>query len=300
MRILNLGSLNYDRVYTLPHFTRAGETVSAEEYGEFLGGKGLNQSIALARAGARVFHAGCVGPDGAALLGALRDSGVDTTLVRQVDTASGHAVIQRVGARNSIVVCGGANHCVDEAYIDAVLEHFSAGDLLLTQNETACVGYAIRRAKARGMVVALNPSPVTPALLLDCPAVCIDYLLLNEVEGSVLAASRSQNFSEITALLARKFPHAAIVLTVGSDGALYRNAAFAARQAAFRVRTVDTTGAGDAFTGFFLAARVRGVRVREALRIACAAGALTVGKMGAANSIPTMEAVERFLGGAGG
>lgn len=294
MRILNLGSLNYDKVYDLGHFVGAGETLLCTGFAEFLGGKGLNQSLALAKAGADVFHAGAVGPDGGALLQCLAENGVKAGLVRQVDTVSGHAIIQSVNGQNCIIVYGGANQCVDESYIQGVLAGFSAGDLLLVQNETSNVPAAMRLAKEKGMQVAFNASPVTDAML-RYPLELVDYFLINEVEGKAISGSDSDDFEEILALLTQRFPDAAIVLTLGGEGVLYRDRNITCRQSAFTVPVVDTTAAGDTFTGFFLAALAEKIPVQQALRRACAAAALAVSQKGAANSIPALAEVLTFM-----
>lgn len=294
MKILNLGSLNYDKVYDLEHFVGSGETLLCTGFSEFLGGKGLNQSLALAKAGADVFHAGAVGPDGEALISCLRSNGVKTRLIKQVETVSGHAIIQIAGGQNCIIVYGGANQCVDEGYIQQVLAGFSAGDLLLVQNETSNVAPAMRMAKEKGMKVAFNASPVNDAML-SYPLELVDYFLINEVEGKAISGCGSDDFQQILQQLALRFPEAAIVLTLGGDGVLYRDKDTTCYQPAFRVSVVDTTAAGDTFTGFFLAALAESMPVQQALARACAAAALAVSRKGAANSIPTPEEVLAFM-----
>ena len=294
MKILNLGSLNYDRVYDLEHFVGAGETLLCTGYTEFLGGKGLNQSLALAKAGADVAHAGAVGLDGGALLSCLKANGVKTGYMKQVDTVSGHAIIQSVGGQNCIIVYGGANQCVDEAYIQQALADFSEGDLLLVQNETSNVPAAMHLAKGKGMKVAFNASPVTETML-RYPLELVDYFLINEVEGKAISGCECDDFDEILRQLTRRFPDAAIVLTLGGDGSLYQDGKTTVRQRAYTVPVVDTTAAGDTFTGFFLAALAQQIPVEQALDRASAAAALAVGRKGAANSIPTLTEVLKFM-----
>lgn len=293
MKILNFGSLNYDKVYHVDHFARAGETLSAREHHEFLGGKGLNQSVALARAGATVYHAGAVGADGGPLRAQLEDAGVDTGCLAALDTVSGHAVIQLCGGQNCIIVYGGANQRVTPEYLDAVLARFGAGDLLLVQNETACVAHAMRAAKARGMQIAFNASPITPELF-DYPLELVDYFLLNEIEGLALAGPGPADFAAILDRLAARY-QGAIILTVGAAGAYYRKGGQTCHAGIYDVPVVDTTGAGDTFCGFFLAAVAKGVSPAQALRTASAASSLAVSREGAANSIPTWREVQAFL-----
>lgn len=293
MNILNLGSLNYDKVYRVDHFVKGKETILARGYEVFLGGKGLNQSVALARAGAQVYHAGAVGSDGDALLEQLKQAGVDIGCLARLDTVSGHAVIQLCMGQNCIIVYGGANQEITEAYIDRVLERFGPGDLLLTQNETACVAHAMRRAKARGMHVAFNASPITEELF-TYPLELVDYFLVNEIEGMALAHTETSDFDKILSLLAEQY-QAAIILTVGAAGAYYRRGSEQYYAGIYDVPVVDTTAAGDTFCGFFLAALARGAAPQEALKIASGASSLAVGKAGAANSIPTWLQVQKFL-----
>ena len=293
MRILNLGSLNYDKVYHVEHFARAGETLLAGEHAVFLGGKGLNQSVALARAGAEVYHAGAVGSDGGPLREQLEAAGADTRYLLQLDTASGHAVIQLAAGQNCIIVCGGANRQLTDPYIDGVLDAFGPGDLLLVQNETACVAHAMRAAKARGMQVAFNASPITDELF-GYPLELADYFLINEIEGMALAGTEEKDFGAILDRLAARYK-AAIILTVGAAGAYYRRGAETCHAGIFEVPVVDTTAAGDTFCGFFLAAVARGLAPADALKLASGASSLAVSREGAANSIPTWEEVQKFL-----
>lgn len=294
MRILNLGSLNFDKVYDVPHFVGAGETILASNYSEFLGGKGLNQSLALGRAGADITHAGAVGPDGQPLIDALSENNVHTALIQKVDTVSGNALIQCVNGQNCIIVYPGANHCITEEYIDRVVSEFSAGDILLLQNEISCGDYAITRAKEQGMYVAFNASPITPSLF-EFPLDLVDCFLINEVEGKALVQTDTDDYEVVLDLLQAKYPNAAVVLTLGGEGVYYKDAQQTIHYPAYKVPVVDTTAAGDTFTGFFLMAIARDIPKWEALRLATAAGALAVTQKGAANSIPVLEDVLRFI-----
>ena len=294
MRILNLGSLNIDKVYGVEHFVAAGETISSTTFETGCGGKGLNQSVALARAGAGVAHAGAVGPDGDLLIDTLEEAGVDIHPLRKLVTVSGHAVIQRTPAgQNCIIVCAGANGEVTTAYIDEVLAGFEAGDILLLQNEISNVDYAIRAAKKQGMKVAFNASPITPQLL-QYPLELVDYYLINEVEGKALAGAEVTGNEEILAALVRRFAGAAIVLTVGKDGVYYQCGTERAHHGIYDVPVVDTTAAGDTFCGFFLASIAKGLCAADALRYASLASSIAVSRKGAAGSIPTWDEVEAF------
>lgn len=288
MKILSLGSLNIDLIYSVSHINLEGETISARELEQKQGGKGLNQSVALARAGAAVTMAGCVGRDGGDLLETLRGSGADTSLIRQINEPSGHAIVQLADSgANSIIIYGGANLKITPKMIDETLEHFSAGDYILLQNEISNVDYAIRAAKGRGMTVAFNPSPISAALL-QYPLELVDIFVLNELEGQTLSGIESAEGADVLSALAARFPNATIVLTLGEKGAMYRDGRQELTCPAHKVPVVDTTGAGDTFCGYFLACTINGMAPQEALEIATRASALAIGKKGAAVSIPAL------------
>lgn len=293
MKILNLGSLNFDKVYELPHFICAGESLLTKGYGEFPGGKGLNQSIALSRAGAQVYHLGAIGFDGNALRSCLIENGVDVTYLAQVNTVSGHAIVQNVHGENCIIVFGGANQCITQEDIAHAIADFSIGDILLLQNETSNVPFAIRSAKEHGLKVAFNASPITPEIL-SYPLELVDYFLVNEVEGKALSGIESDDFGKILAALAARFPHASIVLTVGDRGVLYRQGDFQAAHPCYSVPVADTTAAGDTFCGYFLAGIAAGEPVDDILKRAGMASAIAVSRHGASPSIPYRAEVDAF------
>lgn len=296
MNIINLGSLNIDKVYAVEHFVREGETLSARKLETFCGGKGLNQSLALARAGAQVIHVGAVGQDGGELLAALGEAGVDTAGVLLCQDPSGHAVIQLdPSGHNCIIVSPGANARITPAMIDASLHGSQPGDWFLTQNETACVAYGFQQAKAAGLKVAFNPSPLEGALF-SYPLDLVDLFVLNQGEGAALAGVLEDTDPEaILEKLQARYPQAAFALTLGSQGALCADKNRKIRQGIFPVKAVDTTAAGDTFCGFFLAAYACGQDLPQALRLASAAAAIAVSRPGAGPSIPTLPEVEAFL-----
>lgn len=293
MKILNFGSLNLDKVYKVAHFVREGETISAQEQNQFLGGKGLNQSVALARAGIFVEHAGAVGRETTEFHALLKAEGAGTTYLRVLETVSGHAVIQSCAGQNCIIVYGGANRMTRPQDVDAFLKDYGPGDLLLLQNETSCVRYAMEQARKKGMTVAFNPSPIDGSLTQDVLALA-DVLFVNETEGGLLSGTPANENEAVLAALGERFPHAAVVLTVGGEGALYRKGGVLLRQRAYPVKVVDTTAAGDTFTGYFLAGMIRGFDPGKCLRCASMAAALAVSREGASASIPTWREVLDF------
>lgn len=292
MAILNLGSLNIDRVLRVGHIVRPGETIGSTSQGVFAGGKGANQSVALARAGARVAHLGKIGPDGTWLLEKLAREGVDTRWVRVGSGPTGQAMIQVDDeGQNAIVLVGGANYEITPDEVDEALESCTAGDWLLVQNETSAVGHAIGRAHGRGMRVALNPAPFDDRVR-NYPLQQLDLLCVNETEG---AAMTSQGAPEaICAALAAALPGCEIVLTLGAAGALRSGPDGMLRCDACRVTAVDTTAAGDTFLGYYLAERATGQDAREGLELACRAAARCVTRPGAMDSIPRRDDVLEF------
>lgn len=294
MKLLVFGSCNIDRVYRLDHIVAPGETERTCDYAVFPGGKGLNQAIAAAAAGADVRFAGAVGQDGALLTGTLASRGVDISLLQKTDGASGHAVIQvSNGGENAIFLYPGANETITDAYIDAVLAHFEAGDLLLLQNEINNLPYLVSRAKQRGLRILLNPSPCNERLH-EVDFACLDFLVLNEVE--IRALGGGDDLAVCLQNLAARYPHLQILLTLGADGCILFADGETLRQAAFETTVVDTTAAGDTFTGYFAAAMTRGEAYRDALKTASAAAAIAVSRRGAAPSIPALAEVRAAMG----
>ncbi|MBI3838528.1 MAG: ribokinase [Planctomycetia bacterium] len=294
MPILNFGSLNIDRVLRVGHIARPGETIAGTSLGVFAGGKGANQSVALARAGAQVAHAGKIGADGAWLLEKLSEEKVDTRWARVDGGTTGQAMIQVDDAgQNAIVLLAGANREIAPNEIDEALADFPAESWFLVQNETSSVGHAIQSAKARGMRVALNPAPFD-SQVLEYPLDQVDLLCVNESEGAAMTGANAPRV--IVAELAARLPKCEILLTLGSAGVLYRGASGPIHLAAPQVQAVDTTAAGDTFLGYFLAGRCGELGLRESLELACRAAALCVTRPGAMDSIPRLDEVLAFRG----
>ena len=305
-KILSFGSLNIDYVYSVDHFVQKGETLASGALEIFSGGKGLNQSVALGRAGAEVFHAGAVGPDGQFLLDLLQEAGVDTHLVKQLESVrTGNAIIQRdPEGNNCILLYGGANQAITREQVKKSLEGFGAGDYIVLQNEINQMPFLMEQAHAKGMHIVLNPSPMN-GRIFEMPLGCVDYLILNEVEaaqileadtpalGDEKAALGDEKAGEAMAeLLKKKFPRGRIVLTLGENGSVYCGEETRIRQPAYAVRAMDTTAAGDTFTGYFIAGISRGMSAEEGLDTASRAAAIAVTKPGAAPSIPAWEQVQ--------
>lgn len=290
MKVLNFGSLNYDYVYKVDHMILAGETMDSYSLETHFGGKGLNQSVALAKAGVPVKHAGMVGEDGQAFLDFCAENGVDAEYIRKVPGKSGHTIIQLdKNAQNSILLYGGSNRAITKEYVDEVLGHFEKGDILLLQNEVNLMPYIIDTAYGRGMQIVLNPSPYNEALD-GCDMGKIAVFLVNEIEGKQITGETEPE--RILDVMMSRFPDARIVLTLGGDGVVYRDKEQTCRQGIFKVQAVDTTAAGDTFTGYFIAGMLEELPIPDILRRCAKASAMAVSKMGAAESIPTVEEVK--------
>ena len=292
--VLNFGSLNLDYVYHVDHFVQPGETLSAVSQAVNPGGKGLNQSCALARAGVKVFHAGCVGSGGELLLRTLRDHGVDTSFLLPVDQHQGNAVIQvDPSGENSILLFGGSNQCITDEQAEKTLAAFGRGDILLLQNEINNLPLIVDRAFDRGMSIVLNPSPYNEKLeAVDFRK--LSWLFVNEVEGEQIAGSSEPD--EIWRRIHGKYPGLSVLITLGKQGSVaYRvsgGTVETAKQEALLVKAVDTTAAGDTYTGFFIAALMEGKALKDCMRLAGAASAICVTRHGAAASIPSRKEAE--------
>lgn len=289
MEILNFGSLNIDYVYRVEAIVKPGETISSKELNLYPGGKGLNQSVALAKAGVPVYHAGSIGEDGDMLVKCCTDYGVDISYIRKVEAPTGNAVIQVSDAgENSIVLFKGANFKNDMEYVEQVLSHFKEGDFLVLQNEINCLKEMIALAFEKKMVIVLNPSPMN-RYILEADLKMVSYFLMNEIEGGQITGKK--NPEEILEEMRFRYPESKVVLTLGADGAYYQDGEQRLFQEIFKTETVDTTAAGDTFTGYFIAALIRGIEVKKALMYAAKAASITVSGMGAAVSIPYQQEV---------
>ena len=285
-QILCIGSVNLDHTYQVPHIVRPGETIACAGYRRHWGGKGLNQALALARAGADAHLAARVSAADLPALAALgAENGLDTALTEGCASPTGHAVIQVDGSgQNCIVIYAGANATLDGGFVSAALAPFGPGDLLLLQNEVRDMPGILGAARSRGLTVALNPSPVDPAMR-DWPLEEADLLILNEVEGEALTGSAEPD--AILDALARRCPSTRLVLTLGGSGSRYRFGGESLTQPVFRATAVDTTAAGDTFTGYFLSSFVKDrTDISAALSSAAKAAAIAVSRRGAADSIP--------------
>ena len=290
MKVLVFGSLNIDYVYQVDHIASNGETESTAGMSENCGGKGLNQSIALARAGVSVCHAGMVGTEGHILIDACVKNGINVDFIRKSEGRSGHTIIQvDKSGNNSIILFGGENRCMTEAFIDEVISNFESGDMIILQNEINLLNLIIDKACAKGMQIVLKPSPYDKAPD-ECDLAKVSYFILNEIEGNQMTGKKEPE--KIISAVHQKYPKAKIVLTLGSECSMYFDEGKTYRQGFYKVKPVDTTAAGDTFTGFFFSSVIKGFTPSESLALAAKASAIAVTRHGALDSIPTLDEVK--------
>jgi len=292
MKILNYGSMNIDIVYSVPHIVRPGETISSNRVQQFAGGKGANQSVALAKAGAEIWHAGKIGEDGDWLLGKLNSYGVKTDLIRKYEGSTGQAIIQVTAeAENSIILYGGGNQNIKKEEILETFSHFEEGDYLVLQNEINHMPLIIETARNKGMKICLNPAPFDDSIN-SWPLNLVDILIVNELEAEGLAGIKG-SFEEILDHLTKQYANMDIVMTVGEAGAYYGRNEIREHMPIIKTKAVDTTAAGDTFLGFYLASRIDGLDVKESMKRASRASSITVSRPGAMDSIPVVSEIEQ-------
>jgi len=291
MKVLNVGSLNVDYVYEVDHLIRPEETMAVRSRSVFAGGKGLNQSVALKNAGADVYHAGIIGSDGGTLLQTLEEYGINSRFVERAGVPGGHAVIQvdKNGGKCILYFCG-TNRMLNEGFIANALSFFDEEDWVVLQNETNGIALIIEAAHSRGMRVVFNPTPCDKSII-SLPLRLVDYLVINRVEGE--AISGTPNESKMIETIAEKYPGMKIALTLGGDGSCYFDGERTYYQPALSKTIKDTTAAGDAYLGYFVHGVMQNHPPEEILLRATKAAAITVSRLGAAQSIPFAWEVDK-------
>jgi ribokinase len=287
MNILVYGALNIDLVFSVDHIVLPGETISGASLVRSAGGKGANQAAALAKAGMPVYLAGKIGEDGKFLLELLSSYGVNTGHVKIYKGATGQALIQvDKNGQNAIVLYAGGNGAIVPGEIDDVIKNFDPGDLVVLQNEISHTAEIMTAAKKRGLNICLNPSPYNEKIE-NLPLGLVDLFFVNEIEGAALADMPPRTPPPaILNRLVKQFPAAEIILTAGRDGAYYGSGENRAKGDILDLPVADTTGAGDTFTGYFIAARAKGLPVQETIRLACKAASIAVSRKGAMEAVP--------------
>ena len=290
-KIINFGSINIDHVYRVPHLVKPGETLSSLDLVTGLGGKGANQSVAIARAGVSVAHVGRVFKGDTWAVALLASTGVDTDNIALIEGASGHAIIQVDDqGENAIVLHGGANQSFSIADIESALNHNQQARYLLMQNETNLLAEAFELAQAKGIKIVLNPAPMTDNIK-DLPLAKLDTLIVNRGEAEALCGAA--DIDQMTQQMAALAPQTRVVVTLGGDGAMLLANGEVTHINSPSVDVVDTTGAGDTFVGYFLAGVAEGMNDHDALQRACLAGSIAVTRQGAITAIPDGSEVSR-------
>ena len=290
-KIINFGSINIDHVYRVPHLVKPGETLSSLDLVTGLGGKGANQSVAIARAGVSVAHVGRVFKGDRWAVALLASTGVDTDNIALIEGASGHAIIQVDDqGENAIVLHGGANQSFSIADIESALNHNQQARYLLMQNETNLLAETFELAQAKGIKIVLNPAPMTDNIK-DLPLAKLDTLIVNQGEAEALCGAA--DIDQMTQQMAALAPQTRVVVTLGGDGAMLLANGEVTHMNSPSVDVVDTTGAGDTFVGYFLAGVAEGMNDHDALQRACLAGSIAVTRQGAITAIPDRSEVSR-------
>lgn len=288
-QILSIGSLNIDYVYQVAEFVRPGETLATKSFSKNPGGKGLNQSIAAARAGAKVTHIGRIGPEGIFLKDLLDTDGVDTSQIQTNTSPTGHAIIQvDATGENCILLYPGANAELELESIREAIQSAAPDTLVLLQNETNGLPEILNWAAEANLRVVFNPAPYTQSIQ-EYPLDAITVLICNETEGAALSSKTTPQ--AILKTLQEQYPETSIILTLGAKGCcgLGPNTDF--HIPAAKVEAIDTTAAGDTFVGYLTAAIAQGQSLETAARLATKAAAITVTRSGAAESIPYLKEV---------
>lgn len=289
MKILNFGSLNIDYTYRVEEFAKKGETISSKSFKKNWGGKGSNQAIALSRAGLSVYHAGSVGEDGLEYIEFLKRNNINTEYINISKLPTGTAFIEVDNTGNNrIVIYPGANNDITIKYINKVLVNFKKGDYIFLQNEIANIPYIINKAYIKGINIVFNPSPVK-GNLKEIDFNKISYLVINEVEGESLTGRKTPN--EILKSLLTTYPDIKIILTLGNKGSIYKDKYEEIYMDIYKSKVVDTTCAGDTFTGYFFAGLFSKKDLEWSLRYATRAASIKVGREGASSGIPDKEEV---------
>ena len=287
MKILNFGSINKDFFYSVNDFVKPGETISSIRYNIKIGGKGLNQSVGISKAGQKIYHAGIINKDDTFILDKLKKWNINCENILLSNNPTGHAIIQvDKKGENSIIIHGGANHDVDIKFIKSVLSKFDSGDILVLQNEINNIKEIIDRAHHKKMKIVFNPAPFNNEIL-NYDLNKISTLILNQTEGEAL--SKEKKPDGILKVLNSKFNNTEIILTLGEKGSLYSFKDELVKIKAHKLDTVDTTGAGDTFIGYYVAGIASKKSKKDNLNRASEAAAIATTKLGGAESIPRIN-----------
>ena len=298
MKLISIGSANIDKVFEVTHFPKSGEAMATESLHTYVGGKGVNQAIAVGRAGSKIYYGGKIGGDGNIILNTLKEeNNVDISkLIVDPDAYTGVAtvMVQQETAENCSLLYAGTNYEISDEDIDWMLDGFGKGDGLILQNEISGTSHLLEVAHEKGITTFLTPCPLRP-ILREMPEMqYVDWFFLNQGEGEYLTKMNSGTPEELCKALVAKFPDSKIMLTLGTDGSICYDGKEYIRQKSYKVKEVDSTGAGDTFCGFCISRLMSGDSIQEAMDTASRASAICVARAGAAPSIPTLEEVRNW------
>lgn len=295
MKIFVVGSLNMDLVIRAPFMPENGMTISGEGFMTNPGGKGANQAAAVGKLGGAAYMVGCVGEAfGDELISTLKGYGANTDYVEKLaGVSSGIAVIVVVDGDNRIILDAGANGRVSEALVDKALATAEAGDYLVCQLEVSqeIVAYALKKAKAKGLVTVLNPAPAAAlqeGILENC-----DWFIPNQSEAELYTGvyPKDEESAKLCAKKLTAFGVKNVLITMGGQGSACIFGGEYAHADIFKVDAIDTTAAGDTYVGAFVTRLSEGASVKEAMTFASKASSITVTRKGAQVAIPTREEV---------
>ena len=294
-----IGSLNMDLVVNVDTMPKPGQTLLGGNFKEVPGGKGANQAVAMARLEGNVSMIGKVGKDGfgKTLIKALNNDNVNTNHVHIANCSTGVAFITvDKNAQNAIVVAPGANFQLTKDDIDKNIDCIKNSDIVVIQLETPLktVKYALQVAKGLNKYTILNPAP---AVKLDDEIIGhVDLLTPNETELEIISEIKIENEDDINKAAKKMIEKGVkeLIVTLGSKGSLYINEEKSFFKPAYTVEAVDTTAAGDSFTGALAVSLSNNKTMEEAMDFASKVGALSVMKEGAQSSLPTLKDVENF------
>ena len=277
MTIYNLGSINIDHIYLMPHLVMPGETLAASDYQAALGGKGANQSIAIARAGSNVIHGGMINIADEDWLDSMAEAGVDIRhIIRSDDMPTGHAIVavDEGKGENQIILSPSANAAIPNDLIGDLLKEAQPSDWALAQNETNQTTYFLKQAKAKGLKICYSAAPFVAEVTAELLPI-VDLLVVNEIEAKELSDHLGEDIN---------VEH--LIITKGADGADYFHQGSHHHIPAVPANAVDTTGAGDTYLGYVLAGLDQGMAILDAMKLAAKAAAFQVERHGASDAIP--------------
>lgn len=287
-RIFVVGSLNYDLVINAPYMPVGGETLKGSDFMTNAGGKGANQAYACGKLGGEIYMCGAVGADsfGNALIDSLNSVGVNTDFVKKIEkTSTGVAVIVVTEGENRIIIDSGANACVTKDDIDSFLEKAEDGDIFLTQleNPIEIVGYGLKAAKEKGLLVVLNPAPASVEIKEYLKYV--DIITPNETELEILGGKEALFNCGIET----------VITTLGSKGYEIASKNGAKIYPCIKVTAVDTTAAGDTASGGLCVKLSEGKSIEESMAFGSLCASIACTKRGAQMSVPSLDEVDAYL-----